>query len=300
MLLRLILALALLVVAGPCYAQRGGGASAPDPFLLNQFSGQEGWQDIKLRSRRSAVINTSIRNLVLFNVGQSNSTNVLPTSAIPTNASAVDNFNVYDGAMYDVVAGPLLGTQGYTSGLGTGINGAIITKVADLLVTNNKFDRVIIVPLAISGSPISEWGAGGSLYDRMCVAVRRLAARGITPAVTNVTFASVLMQGEADGAGGTSAIAYQTSVNQMIDRAASCGFSGRWFISLETWSLGVVYPTIRGAQAGLANGSTIFVGGDLDTILGTGRTDNIHFNDTGGATAATLTYNAMVASGAPF
>lgn len=300
MLLRAILAIALLLAAAPSFAQRGGGASAPDPYILTRFSGQEGWQDIKLLTRRSPVINTSIRNLVLFNVGQSNSTNVLPTASVPTNASAIDNFNVYDGAIYNVVAGPLLGTQAYTGGLGTNINGAIITKVADLLVTNNKFDRVILVPLAISGSPISEWGAGGALYDRMCVAIKRLAARGITPAVSNVTFATVQMQGEADGAGGTTAVAYQTAANQMIARAQGCGYSGRWFFSLETWSNGVTYSTIRNAQSGLANGSTIFVGGDLDTINASGRTDNIHFNDSGGSTAATLTYNAMAASGAPF
>jgi len=300
MLLRALLAIALLFAAAPGYAQRGGGASAPDPFVLTKFSGQEGWQDIKLLTRRSPVINTSIRNLVLFNVGQSNSTNVLPTASAPTNAAAIDNFNIYDGAVYNVVAGPLLGTQAYTSGLGTNINGAIITKVADLLVTNNKFDRVILVPLAISGTPIAEWGAGGSLYDRMCVAIKRLAARGITPSVSNVTFATVQMQGEADGVAGTSLAAYQAAVNQMIARAEGCGYSGRWFISLETWSGGVTYSTIRNAQSGLANGTKIFVGGDLDTINGSGRTDNTHFNDTGGSSAATSTYNSMVASGAPF
>ena len=58
---------------------------------------------------------------------------------------------------------------------------------------------------------------------------------------------------------------------------------------------------MQAAQVALANGTTVFAGGDLDTLNATNRqADNTHFNDTGAAAAATLIWNAMHASGSPY
>jgi hypothetical protein len=278
------------------------GAIGADRYILPDYvqaSGfvNTGYRDTNGRVARSAVVNTAIRNLVLITAGQSNGMNINPTLYTATNASVIDNVDVYDGGFYDT-AGPLLGCQYAPASNGPGNLGL---RVADLLVTNNKFDHIYIVPLALSGSSVSVWGSGGALQDRISVAVRRMAARGITPATTNVTFALLWLQGEADGTLGTTSSAYQTAFGQLVANAQAAGFSGRIFVPTETWQAGAASATIQGAQAALRDSVTIFDGGNLDSLNASNRqADNTHFNDTGAAAAATLIYNAMHASGVPF
>lgn len=277
---------------------RSSGATKADPYRLPDYVSSvlnTGYRDTNGLTARSAVVNTAIRNLVLIVAGQSNGMNITPTLYTPTNTSVIDNVNIYDGGFYSI-DGPLLGTQ-YAPPAGPGHIGA---RIADLLVTNNKFDHIYLVPTNLSGSPISVWATGGVLEDRIGVAVRRMAARGITPATTNVDFALLWMQGEADGILGTSSAAYQASWAQVLANAQTAGFSGKAFVPTETWQAGAVSATIQAAQAAVRDGVTVFDGGNLDSLNDTNRYDTTHFNDTGAAAAATLIYNAMVASGSPF
>lgn len=264
-----------------------------DPFLISsEYLNQTGYRDTKGRSVRSATINPSDSTLVLINAGQSNSINITPSAITLTNGSVIDNFNVYDGGLYDA-AGRLLGTQdaGY---------GAIVAKVADLLVTNGRFDRVIVVPVGISGTPISIWDNGGILADRIPLAMRRLASRGIVPGMTGVTFGLLWMQGEADKSGGTPQATYEASWANVKANAIAAGFSGRMFVCTETYSLSTTSATIQAAQAGVRDGVTVFDGGNLDSLDDTNRQDTTHFNDAGALAAATLIEAAMHASGSPF
>lgn len=265
-----------------------------DPFLItSEHANQTGYRDTKGRTSRSAAINPAERTLVLINAGQSNSINITPSPMTLTNASVIDNMNVYDGGIYDPGTGRLLGTQdaGY---------GAIVAEVADLLITNNRFDRVIIVPVGISGTPISVWDNGGVLVDRIPLAVRRLASRGIVPGMTGVTFALLWMQGEADKSGGTPQATYEASWANVKANAIAAGFSGRMFVCTETYSLSTTSATIQAAQAAVRDGVTVFDGGNLDSLDDTNRQDTTHFNDAGALAAATLIEAAMHASGAPF
>lgn len=268
--------------------------SIQDPFILND-SFTAAFSDTNAKTLRSSVINTGIKNLVLITAGQSQWTSVIPTGFTPTNASVVDNFNIYDGANY-ALAGQLLGCQ-YTPANGAG---NLSGRVADLLVTNGKFDRVIVAPVAIGASSIAQWETG-TLSQRIPVALKRLAARGITPATTGVTFALIWGQGETDGVNGTAQAVWQTSFGNIKSAAIAAGFSGRIFVVEETWNGGITYPTIQAAQAAVVDSVTVFAGGNLDSLNATNRqADNTHFNDTGAAAAATLVYNAMHASGAPY
>lgn len=273
-----------------------GGVSMTDPYLLPDYISSlvnTGYRDTKGRAYRPLTINPAERTGIFLTDGQSNNINILPSPNIPTNASKIDNFNIYDGAAYDLASSRLLGTQDAGSG-------AIITSVADLLITNNKFDRIILVPMGLSGTPMAEWANGGVLRDRIPVAMRRLASRGITPATAGVYFVRVTQQGEADKSLGTPQATYQTQYGQTVTNATAAGFIGRMFICQETWSLGTTSSAIRAAQAAVVDNVTVFSGGDLDAITNSGRFDTTHFNDAGGASAASIIYNAMVASGAPF
>lgn len=274
----------------------GAVASKPDPYILRAPGSAVDLQlGTAARSLRLDAIDTAVKTLILISAGQSLRANCCGTQYTPTNASKIDNFNVNDGAAYDC-SGPLLGCTNGSTGPGN-----IMPRVADLLITNNRFARVIIAPLAIGGSAISEWQDGGAYADRVPVAMRRLAARGITPDVTGVTFCIEWGQGETDGLNGTSQAAYTASFNSFLAKAIAGGFSGRVFVAHESYYVGTTYSAITNAQAAVVDSVTVFAGGNLDTIpSGSRAADNLHLNDTGAASAATLIYNAMWDSGDPF
>lgn len=215
------------------------------------------------------------------------------TVYIPTNSSVVDNFNIYDGAAYEFGPTSALGCSG--SGRG---NSA--PRIGDLLISNGKFDRVITVPIGIGSTPVSEWAAG-SCSDRVRVAMRRLAARGITPGTTGITFAMVWGQGEQDNLDATSQANYTSRLNAFIANSQADGFSGRFFINVESYVGGVTSSAVQAAQAAVVNNTTVFAGANWDSIGPSGRQiDNVHPNDVGASIGATAIYNAMVASGSPF
>lgn len=268
------------------------GASFDSFWITSEFANSPGYMDTTGRSRRSPVINSEVRNLVLINAGQSNAINILPSAVSMTDGPAIDNFNIYDGGLYSP-AGKALGTN-------DGANGAIIQIVADLLISRHVFDRVIIVPIGISGTAISIWSDGGVLADRIPLAVRRLASRGIAPGVTGVQFGLLWMQGEADNSNGTTQSDYQTLFGQVKANAIAAGFDGRILVPTETWDAGTTSAAIQAAQAAVRNGAMVFDGGNLDSITNAGRQDGTHFDDVGGSSAAVLICDAMHASGPPF
>lgn len=268
-------------------------AAAPDPFVL--YGSVPIQRSTNGRSLRSLVTNPAERTLVLIGAGQSLAANTSGGLFTPTNAAKVDNFNICDGAIYDC-AGPLLGCSGSDT-LGPG---NVLPRIADKLITDGKFDRVIIASIALGGTLISEW-ATGPYANRFDVTMRRLSARGITPASSGVTFGMLWMHGESDGPIGTTSQQYQDRWALVRSSILASGFSGRVFNPTETMNAGTTYAAIQTAQAAIRDGSLVFSGGNLDTSVAAGaRTDGTHFSATSAATAATTIYNAMVASGAPF
>lgn len=274
-----------------------GGNAPPDPFLLYDTSftpSTYGWRVTAGLTLRSPTINTSLKTLVLLVGGQSLSANVTPTLYTPTNSSVVDQFNIYDGGVYSI-GGALLGsTFNPTLTLGPG---NIAARIADTLVTNAKFDRVIICCTSIGSTTASDWGdTTGIHYSRMPVMMRRLASRGITPGMTGVTFACLFDLGEQDLSNGTSQAAMTASLNGFISNLQATGFNGRIFIPLES-GLSQTSNNVRSAQAAVITGN-VKAGGDFDAIGN--RADGIHWNDTGAASAAAAVITAMGSSGAPF
>lgn len=280
-------------------------AAPPDPFWLsdsaggsNITSGVIGYRNTTGRSLRSSTINPAVKTLVLISSGQSLLSDVVPTLITPTNASVIDNMNIYDGALYDV-AGALLGTT-YAITLAPTLGpGNVLVKVADTLITNGKFDRVILAPVSIGGTPVSDWGdVGGKYTNRVTVAMLRLASMGIVPGMTGVTFANIFADGHQDYSISTSQAAWTASCNSYITNTFATGFNGRIFVCSESAS-GQTSNAIRSAQAAVRNGTTVFDGGDIDSST-IATSDGTHPSDAGASTMATIIYNAMHASGAPF
>lgn len=303
---------ASLAVAGICFSSALGmnnkraKPTTTDPFQVGEYLigngswwNNHGYTDTSAKTRRNQTINTGIKNLILIIAGQSLMGAESPTAYTPTNSTAIDQLNIYDGAVYAMSDPPLGSTYVLSSLSGSGA-GSIGGRVADQFVSASVFARVVLVPVAVGASLVAQWGTGGALSTRICVALARLNAIGFT-AQTNVTVGILWGQGEADNTAGTSQANYTTSLNQVIANAQSCGFSGRFFVNKETWSGGAVLSGVQTAQAAVVNSSTVWAGANMDSLTATSRlTDNTHLNDAGMASAATLIYNAMVASGAPY
>jgi hypothetical protein len=309
--MRKLLAISLLLL--PILLGGAGSPSKPDPLAVPDWDQVAGLcvnqacnganRDTGGKTIRNLTAYTSPASpvLVLITIGQSNGTNVAPTPYSPANASAIDNLNMYDGAIY-AAADPQLGTNnnsGYT--VATAYQNF---RTADTLITNGNFTRVLLVPGAIAGTLAADWGSGA--YQTLpCMIMTRLSALGIVPG-GNVTMAIDWMQGESDGPAGTSAGAYVASVGQVATSFSNCGFVGRFFVNIESITLGVAYTTVQGAQSSMAGttygNAAVKAGANLDSLGNTYRnaSDHTHFNDAGNAAAAALKITAWHASGAPF
>ena len=303
--------LALLIAVSPAFAAgpRAKVASKADPFKLGvserndvQFS-DTGFGDTTAKTVRSRTINTGIRNLVLLIFGQSNCTSVAQTAYSPTNGTVLDQLNILDGQMY-AAADPLLGQSlaiapGSTGTFGPG---SIGIRVGDQLITNNKFDRVILVPFCIGGAGVATWGSGGFLFPNSAAAMARLAQVGITPGMTGVTFAALWMQGESDH--GMAQATYAANFATISAALIATGFNGRIFVNEETWLSGTTDANVQAAQTtSIPNNTTpgTWAGANADSLgAGSRQSDNTHFTPAGLASLTTLIVAAMAASGAPF
>lgn len=277
-----------------------------DRFFVNPISNIN--LDTKGIAFRSQTVNTSVRNLVLISSGQSNMTSIATSSYTPTNGSVLDNLNIYDGAIY-AAADPLIGC-GWTR-----INGAPylgtghpMLRLADSFVTAGLFDRVINVPLSPGGSIVANHEPGGPYGLLIPVAIRRLAALGITEATTNVRIVVLWGQGENDNTSGTSQSAYTASLNNVIAASRTEGFNGLWFVAKQSWISGAAASAITNAQAAVVNhGANVWAGPDADALTGNNCSaaacrvaDNTHWSDAGSASYAAAWRTAMALYGAPF
>lgn len=277
-----------------------------DPFRVGEidftnlgiWGRGRGYCDLATRTLRSQTVDPGIRNLVLITAGQSNMTSVASAAHGITNGAALDNLNLYDGAIY-AAQDPLLGTQYLYQTFGGDARGSLATRVGDALISAGKFDRVILAPCALGSTLMAQW-ADGPFDTRVPCILERLRQRGIVEG-PNVTFALLWGQGENDNTEGTSQAAYTAAFGRFVARVRAAGMQGRIFIPRQTLINGVTSATIRAAQAACVdNGAGIFAGPDMDAITSGRYPDQTHL-DTGAMVSATSVWmTALSASGAPF
>lgn len=299
--------LLLLAAVLPCHAQRSGAAPV-DRFQLSAETIASINQDTGGKTLSSQTINTGIRNLVMLLIGQSLCEGIVPTAYTPANPTKLDNLNQADGAIYRA-ADPLLGTA-YSIAAGVPYSGPAnpYLRVADTLVTNNKFDRVILVPGCIGATTVADWAPGGKFGGNFQVMMNRLADKGIV-AGTNVTIIGIYAQGTTDAFAGTSQANYTNGLNAFITASRASGFNGLWFINTESWNGAAVNSAIQNAQAAVVNhGANVWAGANQDTIINNTCSasacriakDLLHWTDAGSTTLAAAVVTALGLSGAPF
>jgi hypothetical protein len=261
-------------------------AGAPDPFLFKEWTAGNppgGNTRTTGKAIRDPRLVPGESTGVFIVAGQSNASNYTQGAAyVQANPGKIDVLSIYDGGTYAATE-PLLGCETYG---GDQMRGNIFTQFADQLISAGKYQRVILIPIGIGGTPVNLWTT--PFGDRLMVAFKRAQAVGL-----NVT-AVLWMQGEADSA--NSQAAYQADLLSVIAKPRAQGFNAPWFVGKCTYFLGVTTPAVRAAQAAVVNGIDIFAGADTDTLTAAYRYDNGHFNSTTGASAAaTLWRNAVAA-----
>lgn len=275
-----------------------GNVSATDPMLDNDRAYITVTKGLDLYANPAGKTQVSRflspdQNIGIFGtIGQSNITSVAPNAYTITNTGKVDNLNIYDGGVF-THADPPLGMTGPTGVVGGGF-GHMFGRLADKMITDGWFDRVIGAHAGVGGSAVADWATGGPLNHRLTVIAKRLLSLGRQPS------AMLWQQGEGDH--GTSQANYTTRVQSVIDTLRSAGLTCPIFIAKTSYSAGATDSNVTAAQAAVVNhGAGVWAGADTDQFTSGSRiADNVHFSDAGMDSVATEWKTKLALYGAPF
>lgn len=267
--------------------------SSPDAFYIypagDVIAGAEPVLDL---TGRIEVARGDIgpRTAVIVVIGQSLSVNEVPTPYVPTNTN-IDQLNIFDGKLYRA-KDPLLGIN-VSGGAVTDLRGTWMLRMADKLIADGHFDRVILVPMAVGNTRADQWAsetAAPFLFNKINVVGLRLRDAGLP------CTAIMWGQGESDTSAGTSQASYTASMNKIIAEFNHAIPACPILVARESYYYGATSAAVVAAQAAVVNGTTVFAGENVDSIGSGGRYDNTHLNETGADQRATLAVAALMAA----
>lgn len=213
---------------------------------------------------------------VIVVVGQSLSVNNVDSIYAPTQALN-HQLHIQDGLCYQT-KDPMLGINGE---LGTWMG-----RLADKLITDGRYTKVVIVPIGVGATTVAQWA--GVLKVRIDFTGAQLAAAGLT--CTAVLWG----QGESDTAAGTTRADYASDLATVISHFNAAMPGCPFFVAREAYYYGVTSPAILAAQDAAPNGVTVFSGENVEAIAASGRFDNTHLNATGADQRAAMVEARMV------
>lgn len=220
------------------------------------------------------------RVAVMLILGQSNAANSGDTPYAPS--QRVFNFNIFDGLCY-TAWDPLLGT--------TEKRGNFAGRLADILVEQDVFDSIVLVPIAVGGSRIEEWTTGGSRHRRLQLAIKRATEWGLR-------FTHVLWhQGETNARHDPDGPLYTECFMNIHAALRRYGVDAPIYVAQATVCDEAPVESIRAAQRSVINPALgILAGPDTDTIGAVDRFDGCHMAMTGLIKHARLWADALVTS----
>lgn len=231
------------------------------------------------------------KTLIQLIVGDSISSNTGASAYTNGHTTKNDAFNLYNGLNYrfqDPIISSSTGPGSYPG------------RIADKVITNTKFARVITMDAAISGNCSTDYAASGYANHRArigCLYARQLgwpvSGSGDSG---NWRFAFLYALGTNDNAVGTSAANFTIAATSFINSMRGYGCNGDVFISKMTFS-GSNNAALQAAQAALVdNPNGIYVGADVDSLTGTNRQPGTpHLSDIGNDALGTLWANIYIA-----
>lgn len=228
------------------------------------------------------------RTGVFVIIGQSLSVNEVPTTRIITHVKN-HQLNIYDGIVYNTLE-PLLGTN-VSGGTVFDQRGTWMSRLADNLITHNRYDRVVLVPMAVGGTTVAQWADNSAppyLYNNIGTVAKRIRDAGLK--CTAIHWG----QGESDTSAGTLQAAYTASLNKVIAKFNQEIPSCPILVAQESYYYGATSAAVLAAQAAAVNGTTVFAGENLDSLGPAYRYDNTHLNEAGADQRAVLVEAALV------
>jgi hypothetical protein len=221
------------------------------------------YNDIEQRAEASPDIDPE-NTLVILIMGQSNAGNhgeSLATPQLPT-------YNYFDGNIYKA-QDPLLGASGF--------GGSIWTRFADIVIANQHYQQVLIVPVAIGATTLVTWAPGGKHHTYLVKTLEQLKQDNI-----GVSYA-IWQQGESDNSANTSSETYKKLFTALLKSIRIEGFDAPMYIA-QTSRCGRAPPNdqIRNAQQQLAQMiDGVEAGIDTDLLGFEYRFDGCHFTTQG-------------------
>jgi carbohydrate esterase-like sialic acid-specific acetylesterase len=209
------------------------------------------------------------RSAVLLILGQSNAAN---TGGQRFRSQSGHVINYFDGKC-TIAASPLLGTSG--------IAGEPWSAIGDGLVNDKSFDDVVLAPIAVGGSALSQWVSGGDLHSML--------KEVVDDAQRHYRITHVLWhQGEGDFSLRTTEEQYVSGFQSLARDLHNWGVAAPIYVSVATrceqldtdWSAG--NPVSR-AQRKLGKlGEGFAAGIDTDALLNAvDRFDGCHMGGSG-------------------
>ncbi|MBX4941185.1 sialate O-acetylesterase [Rhizobium binae] len=225
------------------------------------------------------------RTAVIVVIGQSLSVNSVPSPYVPVNAN-IDQLNIWDGKIYRA-KDPLLGINGGKPG------GTWLLRMADKLISDGHYDRVILVPMGVGNTRVGQW-SDPNLEPYL---FRRINTVGLRMRDAGLPCTAIMWgQGESDTAANTSQSSYADSLQKVIAEFNRAIPGCPVLVAQEAYYYGNTSPAILAAQAGVVNNSTVFAGENVELIGPSGRYDNTHLNETGAEQRASLAVAALMAA----
>jgi hypothetical protein len=252
------------------------------------------------------------RLAVILIAGQSNAANSASADAhgrYYATTKPVYNLNIGDGKCY-VAENPILGADARLDSNQTPIDQSFALPLAAALIEGGHYERVLLVPIAVSGTLIEQWAPspprtpGASHFRRFVAAIEHLKGAGLAP-----TFV-LWHQGEGNS-GPLVVPKLRHALTPDIRQAATLSWMRNFLHMVAALRyMGVAAPVfvakatvcggsgpgaeIRRAQASVVDPAwSIFAGPDTDAIGQALRRDGCHFSHEGNLVHARKWYEVL-------
>lgn len=245
---------------------------------------------LDLTDRTEVPVGDLSNTAVIVFIGQSLSVNSIPAPYVPVNQS-IEQLNIYDGKLYKA-KDPLLGIN-VSGGTVTDKRGTWMLRMADKLIDDGHFARVILVPMAVGNTRVGQWADPSQapyLFNIINTVGLRLRDAGLP------CTAIMWGQGESDTAANTSQASYAGSLQKVIGEFKRAIPGCPMLVAQEAYYYGNTNAGILAAQASVVDNQTVFAGENVELIPPSGRYDNTHLNEVGADQRATLAVAALKAA----
>lgn len=225
------------------------------------------------------------RTFVAVIIGQSNAANTGGQRFDSTDARTV---NYAFGKCYQA-SDPLLGSNSDM--------GSVWIPFAERLLRSGRYDRVVLVPVAVGGTSIAQWRQGGALNAELQDTLRAL--KDSEYEATHFLW----HQGEADKDAPDVYRFYSEGLASLIESTKAVFPKSRFLVSVASVCHlpTTTNPELRRAQMDAVNrGKGIFQGPDTDRLTGSRyRFDDCHFSYFGQLAVAHAWSDATMAAARP-